>query len=68
MIANQVDLSPIPVLVGPGIGVVIRMSESETFRAVTLDTEQIADFVAPYAEVPGISNSAFREIVLMILR
>ena len=55
-------------LVGPDIGVVIRMSESDTFRAETPDTDQVADFAAPYAEVPGISNSAFREIVLMILR
>ena len=68
MIANQVDLSPIPVLVGPGISMVISMSEAETSRAETLDTDQITDFTAPYAEVPGISNSAFRDIVLMILR
>ena len=68
MIANQVDLSPIPVLVGPGIGVVIKMSESGTSRAETLEIDQIADFAAPYAEGPGISNSAFREVVLMILR
>ena len=44
----------------------IRMSESETSRAAILDVDQIADFAALQAEVPGMANSAFRETVLMI--
>ena len=40
------SLPQIRVLVGPGISMLIRMSESETSRAAILDVDQIADFAA----------------------
>ena len=67
-VVNEVDLTPKRLCwFAPGISMLIKMSEFETSRTATLDVDQMADFAAWYAEVPGMYHYAFRKTVLTII-
>ena len=59
------SLPQIAVRVGPGISILINMFVSESSAAATLDAAHMPAFAAAYADVPIVSYSALREIVLM---